>query len=396
MSILDIKATINFEFINDNVNDFRGLVLPGGTRSTKTISILQWHIAYCHKNKDKHVVICRDTLKNLKRTVLKDFIALCYGFGEYDAHAPDMILNKSELIAKIGSCTIEFIGLIDDPMRVHGLKNDRFYINEVISTYKSTFTQLNYRCTGGWMLDCNPSMPMHWAYELEGRKDVKFFRSSYLDNPFLNDAQVNEIESKQPTAQNIENGTADEREWSIYGLGEVYKGKDIIYPDWETYSGEITEYDHLFYGIDWGINHPLACIEVIANGNNLYLREVVYQSGIKDLESQLVPLLMAEKPIKDQSTYVICDSAEIKSVHTLVRCGVPAFGVKKPPGSVLTGIRKVAGFNIFVHEDSINLQNELNRYKWKVDSSTDAILDVPIKLWDDALDAVRYVVYTYL
>jgi len=396
MSIIDIQATINFEFIDNNVDEFRGLVLPGGTRSTKTISILQWHIKYCHINHEKHIVIARDTLKNLKRTVLKDFIALCYGYGDYDAHAPQMELNKSELIATIGTCTVEFIGLIDDPMRVHGLKNDRFYINEAISTYKNTFTQLNYRCLEGWMLDCNPSEPMHWVYELESRKDVEFFRSSYLDNPFLNDAQVNEIESKEPTPQNIDNGTADEREWSIYGLGLVYKGKDIIYPEWNTYKGEITEYDHLFYGLDWGINHPLACIEVIANGRDLYVREIVYQSGIKDLEKDLIPTLIKEPLIANNSTYIICDSAELKSVHTLVKGGLPAFAVKKPPGSVLVGIRKMGGFNIHVHENSINIQNELNRYKWKTDTSTDSILDVPVKTNDDAMDAIRYVVYTYL
>jgi len=105
---------------------------------------------------------------------------------------------------------------------------------------------------------------------------------------------------------------------------------------------------------------------------------------------------MQEPPIASGETYVICDSAEEKSIHTLIRNNVTAFGVKKPPGSVLTGIRKVAKYNLFVHEDSANIQTELNRYKWKVDQRTDTILDVPVKLWDDAMDAIRYVVYTYL
>jgi|9_EtaG_2_1085328.scaffolds.fasta_scaffold26104_1 phage terminase large subunit len=393
---MEIQATVNYEFIDDNFESNRGLVLPGGTRSTKTISILQWLILYARKNHGSHIVVARDTLKNLKRTVLKDFIALCYGYGDYAAHDLNMVLNKSELIATVGNSTFEFIGLIDDPMRVHGLKSDIFYINEAIGTYKATFTQLNYRCSEGWILDCNPSEPMHWVYELESREDVAFYRSSYLDNPFLNEAQVFEIECKEPTPENIEQGTADEREWSIYGKGLVYKGKEIIYPNWNTYSGVIEEYDQIFYGLDWGINHPLACIEVKQNGNNLYVREIVYKSGIKDIETQLVPILMQEPPIASGETYVICDSAEEKSIHTLIRNNVTAFGVKKPPGSVLTGIRKVAKYNLFVHEDSANIQTELNRYKWKVDQRTDTILDVPVKLWDDAMDAIRYVVYTYL
>jgi len=396
LSIQEIKTTVNYEFIDDNFDSCRGIVLPGGTRSSKTIAVLQWLILYCHQNQGKHIVICRDTLKNLKRTTLKDFKELCWGMGDFDgsAHAPQMTINNADLIATINTCTIEFIGLIDDPMRVYGLKSDIFYINEAISTYQTTFNQLNQRCNEGWFLDCNPSEPNSWVYRLEQRDDVMFFRSTYLDNPFLNDEIVKTIESYEPTPFNIEQGTADERMWSIYGKGLVFKGKEIIYPYWTTYEGEITEYDHLFYGIDFGINHPLACVKVMVNGNNLYVKEVVYKSGIMDLSTQLVPILKEEPGI--ENNYVICDSAELKSIHTLVVDGINAFGVKKPAGSVLSGIRKVGRYNIHVHIDSINIQNELNNYKWKVDKATEAILDVPVKLHDDAMDAIRYVVYTYL
>ena len=392
---MDVLATVNYEFIHENFDKYRGLVLPGGTRSTKTISALQWLIIHARANDGLHIVIARDTLKNLKRTILKDFIALCYGYGDYAPLDLNMVLNKSELVAKVNNSTFEFIGLIDDPMRVHGLKSDIFYINEAIGTYKSTFTQLNYRCSDGWILDCNPSEPMHWVYELESREDVKFFRSTYKDNPFLNDAQVFEIESKEPTPENIERGTADEREWSIYGKGLVYKGKEIIYPEWNTYSGTIEEYDNLFYGLDWGINHPLACVEVKINGNNLYVREIFYKSGVMDIEEELVPILMNEQPIKEGSTYVVYDSAEKKSGHLLVKNNIAAIPAQKPAGSVLTGIRKVGAYRMHVHEDSVNIQKELNMYKWNVDERTDTILDVPVKLNDDAMDAIRYPIYMF-
>ena len=391
---MNIQATINYLFIEDNFYNNRGIALQGSTRSTKTISILQWLIIYARKNPGSHIVVARDTLKNLKRTVLKDFMELCYGNQDYEAHAPNMKLNRSELIAKVGSSTFEFIGLIDDPYRVHGLKSDIFYINEAIGTYKTTFTQLNYRCSKGWILDFNPSEPMHWVYELEKDEKVKFFRTTYEDNPFLNQAQIDAIESKEPTPENIARGTADAREWSIYGKGEIHKGSEIIYPDWSTYSGIIEDYEEMYYGVDWGINHALAAIEVKVKGNDLYLREIFYERGVKDLEKYLVPALKAEPNIDD--TYVICDSSEQKSTHTLILNDITAFNVQKPPGSVLAGIRKMGRYNIMVHEDSHNLQLELNRYKWKIDKSTDTVLDIPVKLWDDGLDAARYVIYTYL
>ena len=396
MNVQEIKTTINFQFIDDNWDSCRFIVLPGGTRSGKTIAVIQWIIYYCLINTGKEIVICRDTLTNLKRTTLKDFQALCYGLDDYGAMAPNMTLNKAELIANINGNTITFIGLLDDPMRVYGLKSDLFYINEAIATYKHTFLQLNQRSEEGGILDCNPSAPNSWVYKLEQRPDAKFFRTTYLDNPFLNEEIVKEIEAYEPTPHNIEQGTADERMWSIYGKGLVFKGKEIIYPNWDTYEEDPEEYDEIFYGLDFGINHPLACIKVMVNGRDLYVREIIYERGIMDLSLHVSPVLLAEPAIANGDTYVICDSAEQKSIHTLISDNIPAFGVKKPPGSVLTGIRKVAKYNIHIHEDSHNAQNEFNNYKWKVDTKTDTILDVPVKMHDDICDALRYVVYTYL
>ena len=396
MSNLDINVTSNYEFIEDNILDNRGIVLIGGTRSSKTISAIQWLIVYCLRNTGKEIVICRDTLVNLKRTTLKDFTTLCYGMGEFPALAPNVTINKSDMTAEINGNSIIFIGLLDDPMRVYGLRNDIFYINEAVSTYVHTFRQLNQRCEEGFILDCNPSAPQSWVYKLEEREDVKMYRSTFQDNPFLPQSIVKEIEGYEPNAINLASGTADERMWSVYGKGLVFKGKEIIFADWSTYKDEIRDYDNVFYGVDWGINHPLACIRVKANGNDLYLKEVVYESGIKDLSTQLSPRIKEDFELVGQENYVICDSAEQKSTNTLQMDEIPAFNVRKPPGSVLTGIRKMQKYNLIVHEDSVNIQKELNNYKWKVDGKTDTILDVPVKEWDDALDAIRYVIYTYL
>jgi len=393
---MDINATVNFEFIEDNFDSCRGVCLQGSTRSSKTISALQWIIIYCLRNRGKQIVICRDTLTNLRRTTLKDFKTLCYGSSDFEALCPSMKLNKQDMTANINGNSVIFIGLLDDPMRVYGLESDIFYINEAVSTHKHTFNQLNQRCSEGFILDFNPSSPNSWVYQLELRPDVLFFRTTFEDNPFLNEEIVNEIKSYEPTPLNIEHGTADERMWSIYGMGLVFKGKEIIYPNWGTFKDAPKSYDHIFYGLDWGINHPLACVKVWVNGNIIYVKEVLYGSGLIDIDKQVVPTLMKEKLLKDNETYIVCDSSEKKSINTLINNGLPAFGVKKPPGSVEAGIRKVSSFRILVHEESQNIQNELNNYKWKVDNRTDTILDVPVKMYDDALDAIRYVVYTFL
>jgi phage terminase large subunit len=386
-----IAVTSNFWFINDNFNDYRGVVLPGGTRSGKTIAVLQWLIYYCIKpeNKNKTVVICRDILVTLKKTTLKDFIGLCYGFGKYGALAPHMTLNKTDLIATIGSNQIIFIGLLDNPERTYGLESDIFYINEAVATRKFTFNQLNQRCNEGFILDCNPSYPNSWVYNLEMRDDVNFFRTTFLDNPFLNKEIVKEIKAYEPTEHNKKQGTADIRMWSIYGKGLIFKGKEIVYPDWNTFIDYPDSYDWKMYGLDWGWTHPLAVCEVVKRGNDIFVKEIVYQSELEfnDLITKLktVPLL------EQQKAYLICDSAEPRSINRLRGANLPASKANKKGGSVLSGIRVLQSLNIFIHEDSKNAIREINNYKFKVDKQTDTVLEVVVKENDDFWDSVRYV-----
>ena len=393
-----IDATTNYRAIhNAYVSNQRGIVLPGGTRSTKTISALQWIILYCYSHTGKDIAICRDTMSNLRRTIIKDFEALCYGYGDYEhAMHPNLHINKSDYTCTINGNHIAFFGVKDDPMRVYGLKTDIFFINEAISTYKNTFDQLEQRCSEFWILDCNPSEPNSWVYELNQRPDVDTFRSTYKDNPFLPKSIINKIESYEPTKENIENGTADERKWSIYGKGLVHKGKEIIYPNWETYKDEPLGYDYCFYGLDWGFNHPLACTKSIIEGNNLYVKEVIYASEIEFKD--VIEILKREPLLAKMETYIVCDSAEPRSIKTLQGAGLPAMAVRKNTigGSVLDGIRKIQNMKIHIHEDSINIQREANNYKFKLDPKTDTVIDVPVKEFDDAWDSIRYPLITFL
>jgi phage terminase large subunit len=394
---MKIQATINLHRIEETYNaGQRGIVLVGGTRSSKTISALQWILLYCMRNTGKRIVIGRDSLVNLRRTILEDFKAICYGYDGFSAMFPNMHLNKQDMTTTFNGNTIVFVGLKDDPMRVHGLKSDVFFINECVNVPKITFDNLEQRCRDFWLVDLNPSEPNSYVYKLEMRDEVTQFRSTYLDNPFLTPQQVKKIESYCDTEDNRRQGTADPRKWSIYGLGETYKGKEIIYPNWNTYSGEDPEgYDYIFYGLDWGFNDALAVIKLIIVDNDLYIREIIYGSEIDDFQD-VINKLMLETQLSEQRTYLVCDSSEPRSIITLQKAGLPAMKTKKGQGSILDGIRKVNGYNLLVHEDSKNVQNEFNNYKFKIDDRTDTILDIPVDKDNHACDAIRYPLITFL
>ena len=230
-----------------------------------------------------------------------------------------------------------------------------------------------------------------WVYELEKREDVSFLRTTYEDNPFLPNTIIKEIESYEPTEENIERGTASDRMWSIYGKGLTFKGSEVIYPIWNEYEENPKGYDYVYLGLDWGFNHPLACVKVFFVGNDIYIRQLYYKSepDIDELEA----IIRADEHGKD--TYLVCDSAEPRAVADLIRRGLNAVKARKVAGSVLTGIRRMQQKKIYVHKDSEGVKHELNNYKWKVDKRTDKILDMPIKENDDALDAVRYIITTF-
>lgn len=394
---MKIKATINLAEIDKAYNEGkRGILLPGGTRSSKTISAIQWILLYCLKNTGKQIVIGRDSLVNLRRTVLKDFEAICYGHEGFTAMFPTMHLNKQEMTTRFNGNTITFIGMKDDPMRVHGLKSDVFFVNEMINIPKMTFDNLEQRCREFWIGDCNPSEPESYVYKLNMRDDVTEFRSTFLDNPFLTLAQIKKIKSYEDTPYNREQGTADPRKWTIYGKGEVYKGKEIIFGNWKKYKGDDPEgYDYVFYGLDWGFNDPLACIKLTLVDNDLYIREIIYASGIEDFQD-VIDILLREPLLKEQRTYLVCDTSEPRSIATLQRSGLPAMKTKKGQGSVLDGIRKVNGYNLLVHEDSKNVISEFNSYKFKIDERTETILDIPVDKMNHACDCIRYPLITFL
>jgi len=393
---MKIEGTINLAKVQTAYTEgYRGIVLPGGTRSSKTISACQWIILYCLQNTGKTLAICRDSLVNLKRTVLKDFEAICYGHNGFIPMYPYMHLNKSEMSCVINGNVINFFGVADDPMRVYGFACDVFFINEAISTYKNTFDQLEQRCREFWILDCNPSEPNSWVYELQQRDNVMEFRSSYKHNPFLPRTIIDKIESYEPTEWNIEQGTSDPRKWCIYGQGQIYKGKEIIYPTWSTYKEDPEGYDYIFYGLDWGFNDALAVVQLIISDNNLYIKEIIYGSNIEDFQD-VIDILLSVPALRDQKTYLVCDTSEPRSILTLQRAGLPAMKTKKGGGSILDGIRKVNSYKIFVHENSQNVQFEFNTYKFKIDERTETILDVPIDKNNHACDSIRYPLITFL
>ena len=64
--------------------------------------------------------------------------------------------------------------------------------------------------------------------------------------------------------------------------------------------------------------------------------------------------------------------------------------VKKGAGSIMQGIKLMQNYRIIVTPDSTNIIKELNNYCWNGKAK-----EAPIDFYNHAIDAIRYVVFTY-
>ena len=343
----------------------------GGTRSTKTYSILQVLILKAIQE-PLQISIVRKSLPSLKLSVLRDFVEILESMNLYDPNKH----NKTDNSYKLGSSIIEFFS-IDDAMKRRGSKRDILYINEANELTSEDFFQLQIRTEKQVFLDFNPS-EVFWAVdEIMPREDCTTIHSTFLDNPFLPEEQIEEIKRLKYT---------DPDYWAIYGLGEFGSGRKLVYHF--NVVDEIPKPAKLIaVGLDWGFsNDPTAIIEVWQFIDELYFRELVYKTGLtnNDIHFQLQSLGI------DRSIEIIADSADPKSIEELYRLKYNIKPAQKGPDSVLKGIDVLKRYKLNVLKSSVNITKELQNYKWVTDKNGNT-LNQPVDAFNHGMDAIRYV-----
>ena len=373
MSSLKIKTSNVFE---RNYNAKTKIVVnQGGTRSGKTYSLCQLLIIKAFENTNKRFSIVRKSLPSLKLSVMKDFFEILNNLGLYDEGNH----NKSDHTYTLNGNTFEFISL-DQPQKKRGTKRHYLFCNEANELTWEDFFQLIVRTEEKVYIDFNPSDSHHWIYDkVLTRDDTTFIKSTYLDNPFLADELVNEIERLRDT---------DEEYWKIYGLGERGFSKAIIFPK-VTIIGKVPEDATLIStGLDFGFtNDPSALIEVYEQEGSLIFNELIYE---RNLTNQDLSKRMAAFGF-DRRRAIFADSSEPKSIEEIYRLGYNIKPCVKGKDSINIGIDLLKRFNLKVTSKSTNLISEFNNYKW-VEDKNGNMLNKPIDNHNHAIDSLRYAV----
>jgi phage terminase large subunit len=369
---LDIKHTPvftkNFDAFNNP--DIRFIINQGGSRSSKTYSLCQMLIVYCLTTPNKMVSIVRKTFPTLRGTVMRDFFEVMRELELYD----DKKHHKTEQIYHFDNGSqVEFFAA-DNEQKLRGRKRDVLWVNESNELNFEEFTQLNMRTTEKLIFDFNPSENFSWLYDLISRPEAILIHSTYKENPFLNESQVKEIENLI---------MYDESYYKIYALGEKGSGKTTIYTHYKYYE-HLPEIKDTIYGLDFGFNHPTCLIEMNWIDNTCYVKQLIYKSGLTSLD--LVKLMDDLEVSKKKE--IACDAARPEIIEDLRRRG---YNAKPAIKDVKDGIDSVKSSALFIHKESLDLLKEISAYKWKTNG--DIVLDEPVKVYDDAMDAMRYAIH---
>lgn len=365
---MEIRATKVFErnYKALESNSIRFLINQGGSRSSKTYSLCQLLIVYCLSNPNKVVSIVRKTFPALRATVMRDFFEVLKDLDLYEKSNH----NMSENIYRFANGSIVEFFSVDDEQKIRGRKRDIGWCNEANELWFEDFQQLNMRTESKLIFDYNPSESASWLYELPENESV-LIKSTYKDNPFLPESIKRQIEDLQRT---------DEALYQIYALGEKAISKLNIYSNWTFVKHREPRFRNFVYGLDFGYNHPTALVRVYWCDKDIYIEPVIYESYLTT--TQLIERL--EQLNVDKHTDILADYSRPEIIAEMQTAG---YNVNNANKVVKKGIDNVKTFGVFA-EDYPPLKKEYDNYKWK--KVGDIITDEPVKLFDDAMDAVRY------
>jgi phage terminase large subunit len=364
---MDIKATAIFEKNYEAIlADKRFIINEGGSRSSKTYSLCQLMIIYCLQNNNKVVSVIRKTFPALRATVLRDFIEILKDIGLYKQESH----NKSEHIYTFANGSMVEFFSVDDEQKIRGRKRDIAWCNEANELYFDDFTQLNMRTEDKLIFDYNPSDSVSWLYELPANEST-LIKSTYKDNPFLPDSIKAQIEDLART---------DEALYQIYALGEKATSKSNIYSNWSFVAHRPARFVKYVYGLDFGYNHPTALMRVYYCDNDIYIEPVIY-------ESYLTTTMLIEKLATLNIEQTVTILADYSRPEIIQEMNIAGYDVQNANKVVKKGIDNLKTFGVICQDDKA-VKREYENYKWK--KIGDFITDEPVKLFDDAMDAIRY------
>ena len=366
-----------------------------GSLKSSTVSVLVPLLLI--NNPGTHALVLRKVANTIRDSVYAQYI---WAIGELGMAAYwEAKVSPMELIYKSTGQKIMFRGA-DDPMKIKSIKVPFGYIAVTHFEEKDQFAGraeirniLQSTMRGGskyWNFESyNPPISRdNWANKdsLEERPDRLCHKSTYLEAPqeWLGEQFLAEAEHLKEV---------DERAYQHEYLGVPVGNGGNVFENIELREitdDEISHFDRIYQGVDWGyFPDPFAFIRLYYDKTRetIYLIDEIYQNKLSNAESSE---MIKAKGYTD--AYIICDSAEPKSIADFRAAGLPAKAAVKGPDSVSYGIKWLQRRKIVIdRKRTPNAYNEFVNYEYDTDRDGNFISGYPDEN-NHLLDCTRYAV----
>lgn len=361
--------------------DYRYLIFLGGAGSGKSYFITQRLILRILREKNHRLLVVRKVASTIRHSVyklFKDIIAewnLTPYFTFSDSYFQIKCCNGSE---------VTFLGIdnVEKLKSIAGITS--IWIEEATELTQTDFQQLDLRLRGEGalhkevILSFNPISETHWIKKRfydSYSEDVLKFKTTYIDNHFLDKKYVDVLTSLKDT---------DPVYYNVYCLGEWGSTGNLVWRNYriENVYQDDMYYDHIYCGLDFGYNDPSALVKIGAKDDEIYILREFYQSKLTN--TQLIEKLQEFKPYR-----IVADCAEPDRIQEFYQKGYNITKCKKGAQSVRAGIDFVRGKRIHIHPQCKNFIAEIQNYTY-IQDKNGAATEEPIGINDHLMAALRY------
>lgn len=370
------------------------LVASGAKRAGKTfvfILLFLMHIAK-YEGQGLSFIIGGATQASIRRNILDDMESIL---------GKELKLNKANAITVFGNKIYCFDGANADAWKkARGFTAAGALLNEGTALHDTFVKEVISRCSypgARVLIDTNPENPAHSVKKdyvdkdgqrlPSGRLNIRAFNFTLFDNTQLDPEYVESIIAATPS------GMFTDRD--IHGLwvsaeGVIYKdfNKDIHYISREDFEKvNIVKY---FAGVDWGYDHYGAIVVLgMDDKGNIYLIEE-HAKQYEEIDYWVKVAKGIKKRYGNINFY--CDTARPEHIERFRRERIRALNGDK---KVVAGIEEIGRLyklrKLYIVKEAVKrFDDEIYMYVW------DEKTGMPIKLWDDVQDALRYAIYTEL
>lgn len=365
---------------------YRYKVLYSGRGAGKTEAIATY-LLICALQDKITILCCREFQTSIKNSVYAVFKMITA------RHEIDHLFNFTQnCITSITGSEILFAGLHNNIENIKSIPNiKKCWVEEASTVSQDSLDVLLPTIRGDdseIIFSYNPyleSDPVHAYFIPETPDDCLVINSNWRDNTFF------------PRVLEKEMLALKKKDYDKYL--NVWEGQALALSDAIIFKGKYTVQSfetpknaEFYHGLDFGYTHSTALIRCYIQDDVLYIDQ---DAGGPGIDNDKLPALMDE--IATAKYYPIyADSADPKGIRFLQLRQYKCIAVKKGPNSVLDGISFLRGFTqIVIHERCKHTIEEFNKYCWKVDKVTGAVIPEPVDAYNHWIDALRYALEKY-